>query len=73
MAGFNRLIERMRAMNITQKKLADALGISQPAISRKLNGVNCMWVSEAKRIAEVLAIPSAELNDYFFEGFREVK
>jgi transcriptional regulator with XRE-family HTH domain len=42
---------------ITQGQLADALGMTQPAISRRVSGQLPFDVDEIQRIAEFLSVP----------------
>lgn len=42
---------------LTHKQLADQLGISQPQMTKRLNGVLAMDTTELDRIAEILGVP----------------
>lgn len=57
---------RMVECGMTQADLASALGLSQATVSQKLSGTRPIFLSEADKIAEVLAIPDAEFRSYFF-------
>ena len=57
---------RMAEMGITQKDMAEYLGIAAPTVSQKVNNVRPMDLSEAEKIAEMLKIPDNEFGEYFF-------
>ena len=57
---------RMKEKQITQKEMANVLGIAPPTVSQKLNGVRPMDLEEAEKIADKLDISSSEFGYYFF-------
>lgn len=57
---------RMREMGITQKDVADAIGIAAPTVSQKINGIRPMDLDEARTLADLLQIDSGEFGSYFF-------
>jgi len=57
---------RMRDMGITQKDVAEAIGIAAPTVSQKINGVRPMDLDEARTLANLLKIDSGEFGAYFF-------
>lgn len=59
---------RMVELGITQKDMAEYLGIAAPTVSQKLNNVRPMDLVEAERIAEMLKIPDNEFGKYFFSN-----
>jgi transcriptional regulator with XRE-family HTH domain len=46
---------------LTHKRLAELLGLSQPQITKRLNGVIAMNTTELDRIAEALGVPVERL------------
>ena len=60
------LKDRMREMNVTQKDVAQALGIAAPTVSQKINGVRPIDLDEARALALLLGIESGEFGRYFF-------
>lgn len=57
---------RMKEKDITQKEIADAIGIAAPTVSQKINGIRPMDLDEARIIAEKLEIDSSDFGKYFF-------
>ena len=57
---------RIRARYRTQAIFAEALGISECALSQKLNGHTEWTAGEIRKAGELLAIPAEELHLYFF-------
>lgn len=57
---------RMVELGITQKKLANKMKISQPAINQKINNIRPMDLLEAEKLADILNIEPREYSDYFF-------
>ena len=66
MLNTQKIKDRMRDKEITQKDVADALGIAPPTVSQKINGVRPMDLDEARRFAALLGIESGEFGEYFF-------
>jgi transcriptional regulator with XRE-family HTH domain len=58
----------MVELGITQKDIANALGVATSTISQKINNVNPMTVREAFIISEILNIPDYQFKDYFFNN-----
>ncbi|MEI8081664.1 MAG: helix-turn-helix transcriptional regulator [Actinomycetes bacterium] len=52
---------RMDSQDITQAKLSELLGISQPNVSRRISGQVPLTVPELARIANVLGCTITEL------------
>ncbi len=50
------LYEKLKANNLTQKKLAEQIGISQYTLSRKFLGKNPFLYDEVAQICEILKI-----------------
>jgi UDP-N-acetylglucosamine 1-carboxyvinyltransferase len=57
----------MRRRGMTQQQLADAVGTSQPAISRILSGRESLTLDRAERIAVAVGISLSELFSDFSE------
>lgn len=57
---------RMKEKNVTQKDIANILGIAPPTVSQKINGVRPMDLNEAEAIAKKLDIMPSEFGRYFF-------
>lgn len=51
----------------TQGKFAEALGVNQMTVSRKLNGENAFTRTDMLIWAELLKIDRADIGSYFFE------
>ena len=66
MLSSEKLKARMKEKGITQKQIADVLGVAPPTVSQKLNGIRPMDLNEAKTIAGKLEIDSADFGVYFF-------
>ena len=66
MLSSEKLKARMKEKGITQKQIADVLGVAPPTVSQKLNGIRPMDLNEAKTIADELEIDSADFGVYFF-------
>lgn len=56
-----RMIERMAALGMTQGRLAEALGLTQTAISRKLRGQRPWFSEELAAAGRVLGVSVAFL------------
>ena len=59
---------RMKEKNVTQRQMADVLGIAAPTVSQKINGIRPMDLEEAKIIAEKLNIDASDFGNYFFSS-----
>ena len=57
-----RMRRKMAAMS--QRQLADALGITYQHVQRNENGINCIGASRLQQISHILQVPVA----FFFEG-----
>lgn len=56
---------RIRERNMTQKVIADEMGISQATLSLKINNERPLYLDEACQLAEILGIKK-EFFAYFF-------
>ena len=57
---------RMKEKKVTQKEIADLLGVAPPTVSQKVNGIRPMDLEEARAIADKLDIDSSDFGTYFF-------
>ena len=56
----------MREKNVTQRDLADVLGITQATCCLKINNNRQLTLNEANKIAETLGISALDFGTYFF-------
>ena len=56
----------MREKNVTQRDLADILGITQATCCLKINNNRQLTLNEANKIAETLGISALDFGAYFF-------
>lgn len=56
---------RIRERNMTQKVIADEMGISQATLSLKINNERPLYLDEACQLAEILGIKK-EFFAYFY-------
>lgn len=66
MFSYNKLLGRMAECEYSQKLLANTLGISENALSRKLKGHANFNSLEIATICNVLKIPKEEIGLFFF-------
>ena len=66
MINTNKIKGRMAEFGITQKVMAELMGLAAPTISQKLNNIRPMSLSEAEQIAKILNIAETEFGVYFF-------
>ena len=57
-----RIAQAMLDQQISQRKLGDLVGLSQPHVSKKLRGTARWSADELTRVAEALGIDPAELR-----------
>lgn len=58
--------DRAKNKKVSQKCLAEKIGIKQSSLSLKINNLRPMLLDEAGVIARVLEIEDADFNTYFF-------
>ncbi|MBQ8263567.1 MAG: helix-turn-helix transcriptional regulator [Clostridia bacterium] len=58
--------KRMKELGITQKDLAERLGVAKPTVSQKINGVRPLYLDEAEAIADAIKLSSSEFVQIFF-------
>lgn len=63
---YKQLKGRITAKFGTRKAFADALGVSENTVSRKLNGHSAFSQEDIEKWAELLDIPVKEYGKYFF-------
>lgn len=66
MVNTEALMARAQGLGIAQKEIAAKVGISQSALSKKINNVRPMTLEEAEKIAGVLKIEPRFWMGYFF-------
>lgn len=64
--NYGQLRERIKDSERSQKDLADRLGISANAFSRKLNGRLLWRQEEIYGLVSELGIPADRISEYFF-------
>ena len=66
MINSQKIKERAKECGVSQKQLADAIGIKQSSLNLKINNNRPMHLDEAEVIARQLQIDNAAFGDYFF-------
>ena len=54
--------------NVTNRSMADELGISEQALYNKINGITEFKNSEIKKLASILKLSLDGVNRVFFDG-----
>lgn len=62
----NKIKGRMAELQITQKDIANSLGLAQPTVNQKINNVRPMDLNEAEKLSDLLHINSEDFATYFF-------
>lgn len=57
---------RLAEMNLTQRDVANALGVALPTASQKLNRVRPLNLDEAEKLAQLLKLEDKDFGEYFF-------
>ncbi len=57
---------RMAELKLSQKDVAEALGIAVSTASQKLNRVRPMDLDEAEKLATLLKLEDNQFGEYFF-------
>lgn len=57
----------LKSKKITQKDLANKIGITNQTLSLKMSGKVQFKQKEIKKISKVLDIPQSKIGEYFFE------
>lgn len=63
---YSKLLGSMRANGMTQSIVAQKIGVSPTTLNKKLRGHTDFTQSEICDLCRVLAIPDAEIPNYFF-------
>ncbi|WP_064580852.1 helix-turn-helix domain-containing protein [Streptobacillus moniliformis] len=63
--NLEKIKKRIDEKGIKQKYIANLLGISENALSRKLNGKNMFTVEEIKIISNILRLNDREKIEFF--------
>ena len=63
---YARLRGRIRTIYSTQAAFAKSMGISEGALSHRLNGHTEWTAEELRKACELLEIPAEEIHLYFF-------
>lgn len=66
MLNVDKVRGRLAELRLTQKDVANALGIAVPTASQKLNRVRPMDLDEAEKLADLLKIEDSQFGEYFF-------
>lgn len=66
MINTNKIKGRMAELNVKQKDLAKATGLSPSTISQKLRGDRPITLDEAEVLADVLKIENQYFGEFFF-------
>lgn len=51
----------LKDKGITQLQLADALGVTQATVSRKVSGASAWKIAELRQVADLLGVSAAEV------------
>ena len=62
----NKLKGRLAELGLTQKDVADYLGLANATVSQKINNIRPMTLNEALKLSELLEIDDCHFRDYFF-------
>lgn len=66
MINTNKVKGRMAELRLTQKDIANSLGLAQPTVNQKINNIRPMDLDEAEKLSNLLNIPPEEFAVYFF-------
>lgn len=66
MLNIDKVRGRMAELRLTQKDVAQALGIAPATASQKLNRVRPMDLDEAEKLAVLLRLENEDFGEYFF-------
>lgn len=54
MINTNKIKGRMAELQITQKDVANSLGLAQPTVNQKINNIRPMDLDEAEKLSDLL-------------------
>ncbi len=63
---YGKLLGKMRELGLSQKAVAEHIGLTESHFSRKLSGEFAFKQSEMQQICNLLNITSDEIGAYFF-------
>lgn len=66
MINTNKIKGRMAELQITQKDVANSLGLAQPTVNQKINNIRPMDLNEAEKLSDLLHIEPKDFAVYFF-------
>lgn len=66
MLNVDKVRGRMAELRLSQKDVADALGIAVSTASQKLNRVRPMDLDEAEKLSQLLKLNDSQFGEYFF-------
>lgn len=66
MINTNKIKGRMAELQITQKDVANSLGLAQPTVNQKINNIRPMDLNEAEKLSDLLHIEPEDFSVYFF-------
>lgn len=66
MINTNKIKGRMAELQLTQKDIADSLGLAQPTVNQKINNIRPMDLNEAEKLSILLNISPEDFAVYFF-------
>ena len=69
MLNVDKVRGRLAELRLTQKDVANALGIAAATASQKLNRVRPMDLDEAEKLATLLQLDASQFGEYFFAGY----
>lgn len=66
MLNVSKVRGRLAELGLTQKDVAQSLGIAVPTVSQKLNRIRPLTLDEAEKLAKLLRIEDSQFGEYFF-------
>lgn len=66
MVNSRKIKGRLVELGLTQKDVAEKIGVAQPTVNQKINNIRPMDLQEAEAIADLLKINPGEFVEYFF-------
>lgn len=64
---YSKLKGRIKETNVTQRELAENIGIGRVSLNQKLNNKQEFSQTEISKICDVLEIDELDIGEYFFE------
>ena len=66
MVNSRKIKGRLVELGLTQKDVAEKIGVAQPTVNQKINNIRPMDLQEAEAIADLLKRSPREFVEYFF-------